>query len=132
MLGGADSVHVRYSESFEDGQALLEAVTRLGLEAYRSGLCHEWVETKLIESVGNCLRGIGGTNRDELANIGAYTPRKVTVSRHLAWTNFASMCGAIKRYSDAWMDASTGSPVSFAFCVPSTLNGKGKDAGQSV
>jgi bifunctional non-homologous end joining protein LigD len=55
LLSAADSVHVRYSESFEDGQALLEAATRLGLEgvvskkrgsSYRSGRCHEWVKIK--------------------------------------------------------------------------------------
>ena len=58
MLSAADSVHVRYSESFEDGQALLEAATKLGLEgvvskkrgsAYRSGRRHEWVKIKSTE-----------------------------------------------------------------------------------
>ena len=55
LLCGADSVHVRYSESFGDGQALLKAATRLGLEgvvskkrgsAYHSGPCHEWAKIK--------------------------------------------------------------------------------------
>jgi bifunctional non-homologous end joining protein LigD len=32
LLSEANSVHVRYSESFEDGQALLKAAIRLGLE----------------------------------------------------------------------------------------------------
>jgi len=58
VLSGANSVHLRYSESFEDGQALLKAATRLGLEgvvskkrgcAYRSGLCREWVKVKSAE-----------------------------------------------------------------------------------
>jgi bifunctional non-homologous end joining protein LigD len=58
VLSGANSVHLRYSESFEDGQALLKAATRLGLEgvvskkrgyAYRSGRCHEWVKVKSAE-----------------------------------------------------------------------------------
>jgi bifunctional non-homologous end joining protein LigD len=55
LLSGVDSVQVRYSESFEDGRALLKAATSLGLEgvvskkresAYRSGRCHEWVKIK--------------------------------------------------------------------------------------
>ena len=46
---------LNYSESFEDGQALLKAATRLGLEgvvskkrgsAYHSGLCHKWAKIK--------------------------------------------------------------------------------------
>jgi bifunctional non-homologous end joining protein LigD len=58
LLSGADSVHMRYSESFEDGQALLKAATKLGLEgvvskkrgsAYRSGRCHAWVKIKSTE-----------------------------------------------------------------------------------
>ena len=58
LLCGVDSVHVRYSESFEDGQALLKAATRLQLEGvvskkrgsvYRSGRCHEWVKIKSTE-----------------------------------------------------------------------------------
>jgi bifunctional non-homologous end joining protein LigD len=55
LLSGTHSVHIRYSESFEDGQALLEAVIRLGLEGvvskkrrspYRSGPCRDWVKMK--------------------------------------------------------------------------------------
>ena len=55
VLGGGDSIHVRYSESFEDGQALLEAAIGLGLEGvvskkrdsgYRSGRSHAWVKIK--------------------------------------------------------------------------------------
>ena len=55
LLSGVDSVHVRYSVSFEDRQALLEAVTRLGMEgvvskkrgsAYRSGRCRDWLKVK--------------------------------------------------------------------------------------
>lgn len=55
LLSGTNSVHVRLSESFEDGQALLEAATALGLEGivskkrastYRSGPCHQWVKIK--------------------------------------------------------------------------------------
>ncbi len=58
VLSSADSVHVRYSESFEDGQALLKAAITLGLEGvvskkrespYRSGRCHAWVKIKSTE-----------------------------------------------------------------------------------
>jgi bifunctional non-homologous end joining protein LigD len=58
LLGGTDSDHVRYSESFEDAQALLHAAMGLGLEgvvskkcssAYRSGPCHSWVKVKTVQ-----------------------------------------------------------------------------------
>jgi bifunctional non-homologous end joining protein LigD len=58
LLSGTNSVHIRYSESFEDAQALLEAATGLGLEgvvskkrgsAYRSGPCHSWVKVKTAQ-----------------------------------------------------------------------------------
>ena len=56
LLTGTDSAHVRYSESFEDGQALLKAAIGLGLEGvvskkrgspYRSGPCRDWVKVKI-------------------------------------------------------------------------------------
>ena len=55
LLTGTNSTHVRYSESFEDGRALLEAAIGLGLEGvvskkrsspYRSGPCRDWVKVK--------------------------------------------------------------------------------------
>jgi bifunctional non-homologous end joining protein LigD len=55
LLSRTNSAQVRYSESFEDGQALLEAVIGLGLEGvvskkrsfpYRSGPCRDWVKVK--------------------------------------------------------------------------------------
>jgi bifunctional non-homologous end joining protein LigD len=55
LLSGIFSVHVRYSESFEDGQPLLKAAIGLGLEGvvskrrsslYRSGPCRDWVKVK--------------------------------------------------------------------------------------
>jgi bifunctional non-homologous end joining protein LigD len=55
LLSGTNSAHVRYSESFEDGQALLEAAIGLELEGvvskkrsspYRSGPCRDWVKVK--------------------------------------------------------------------------------------
>jgi bifunctional non-homologous end joining protein LigD len=58
LLDKTDSVHVRYSESFEDAQALLDAAIGLGLEgvvskkrgsAYRSGPCHSWVKVKTAQ-----------------------------------------------------------------------------------
>jgi len=55
VIGKQKNPHLRYSENFEDGEALLEASARLGLEGivskkrdapYRSGPSHSWIKIK--------------------------------------------------------------------------------------
>ena len=55
LLGVTDGIHLRYSESFDHADKLLEAAVKLGLEgivskkrrnAYRSGPCQSWVKIK--------------------------------------------------------------------------------------
>ena len=55
LLSHTECVHLRYSESFDDAEALLKACASLRLEgivskkrdaSYRSGPCHNWIKIK--------------------------------------------------------------------------------------